>query len=276
MLKTPLHAIPVVLGTLVYLPAGYAQSPAKILRFEPDGPGGKGLSEPLGKVTGSGDQKAISYRYYQSRTSKEAAGIWATKAAHDGIHRATNTEVFYLNAGRVTLQDESGRQETFKAGDAVLIPRGTEFAWKQSEDVKEYFVVFDFDSALGGIAATPGDTPTFVKLEPKGPTGKGLTTESLGGREYKYYSGPTGSSVGVWETDGVEAKQFSEAKHSEFMVILSGAVTLSSPDGTSETFKAGDVALVPRGAQSKWSSGKIRKFWVAFDLAPSGQETARR
>jgi uncharacterized cupin superfamily protein len=158
-----------------------AQSPVKILRFEPDGPEGKGLSEPLGKVTGSGDQKAISFRHYQSPTSKEAAGVWATKAAHDGIHRAKNTEFFYLNAGRATLQDKSGREETFKAGDAVPIPRGAEFAWKQSEDVKEYFVVFDFDSAFGGTAATPDNTPTFVKLEPNGPTGKGLTTESLRG-----------------------------------------------------------------------------------------------
>lgn len=276
MLRTSPDTLLAMLGTLVWLSTAYAQSPVKVLRFEPDGPGGQGFSEPLGKVTGSGDQKAVSFRYYQSPTNKEAAGIWATKAAHDGIHRATNTEFFYLNAGRVTLQDKSGREETFKAGDAVLIPRGAEFAWKQSKDVKEYFVVFDFDSAFGGLASTPDDTPTFVKLEANGLAGKGLTTKSLGGHEYKYYSGPTGSSVGVWETDGFEAKNFSEAKHSEFMVILSGAVTLSSPDGTSETFKTGDVALVPRGAQSKWSSGKIRKFWVAFDLAPSDQETARR
>jgi uncharacterized cupin superfamily protein len=268
MLRTSLRAALLMLGTLVCLPTGYAQSPVKILRFEPDGPEGKGLSEPLGKVTGSGDQKAISFRHYQSPTSQEAAGVWATKAAHDGIHRAKNTEFFYLNAGRATLQDKSGREETFKAGDAVPIPPGAEFAWKQSEDVKEYFVVFDFDSSFGGTAATPDNTPTFMKLEPNGPTGKGLTTESLGGREYKYYSGPNGSSVGVWETDGFEAKKFSVATHSELMVILSGAVTLSSADGTSETFKSGDVALVPRGTESKWSSGKIRKFWVAFDLAP--------
>jgi mannose-6-phosphate isomerase-like protein (cupin superfamily) len=30
--------------------------------------------------------------------------------------------------GSVTFEDKSGREETFKVGDAVLIPRGTEFA----------------------------------------------------------------------------------------------------------------------------------------------------
>ena len=202
--------------------------------------------------------------------------MWGTKSAHDGVHRATNTELFYVNAGRATLQDKSGREETFKAGDAVLIPRGAEFAWKRSEDEREYFVVFDFDPVARQTAAKQNIPSTFMKLDPNGPAGKGLPTESMGGREYEYYSGPTGSSVGVWETNGFESKKFSTAKHSEFMLILDGAVTLSSPDGTSETFKTGDAALVPRGAQSKWSSGKIKKFWVAFDFEPPAQESARK
>ena len=125
----------------------WAQAPAKIMRLEPDGPDGKGLSEPLAKVSTYSGEKAYTYRYYQPPDSKESAGIWASKSAHDGMHRATNTEVFYLSAGRVTLQDKSGREETFQAGDAVLLPRGAEFAWKRSEDVKEYFAVFDFDPA---------------------------------------------------------------------------------------------------------------------------------
>ena len=106
-----------------------------------------------------------------------------------------------------------------------------------------------------------------MKLDPN----KALTIPSLGGHGYSYYSSSSGASVGVWETDGVESKKFGMAKHTELMVIISGAVTLSSPDGKSETFKAGDVALVPRGAQSKWSSGKIRKFYVTFDYEPTAQ-----
>jgi uncharacterized cupin superfamily protein len=260
------------LGALLCLATAYAQTPMKIMRFEPDGPGGKGLSEPMAKLMLYGDRKAYSYRYYQALASKEAAGIWASKDANGGLHRATNTEVFHLNAGRVTLQDKSGREETFQAGDTVLLPRGAEFSWKRSEDVKEYFAVFDFDPALKDTAASSGETPTFVKLDPN----VALTTPSLGGHEYSYYSSPGHASVGVWETDGVESKKFGVAKHTELMIIISGAVTLSSPDGKSETFNAGDVALVPRGAQSKWSSGKIRKFYVTFDYEHAAQGSARK
>ena len=167
------------------------------MRLAPDGPDGKGLSEPLAEVSTYSGEKAYTYRYYQAPNTKESAGIWASKSAHDGMHRATNTEVFYLNAGRVTLQDKSGREETFQAGDAVLLPRGAEFSWKRSEDVKEYFAVFDFDPTLRDTAAGSGETPTFVKLDPN----KGLTAPSLGGHGYSYYSSPSGASVGVWETD---------------------------------------------------------------------------
>lgn len=247
-----------------------AQSP-QIMRLGPDGPGGKGLSEPMAKVSFYSGQKAFTYRYYQPPSSKESAGIWASKSAYSAMRRATNTEVFHLNAGRVTLQDKSGREEMFQAGDTVLLPRGSEFAWKRSEDVKEYFAVFDFDPVRNDTASVPGEPQTFVKLDPD----IALTTASLGGHEYSYYSSPSHASVGVWETDGVQSKNFGVANHTELMIIISGAVTLSSPDGKSETFKAGDVALVPRGAQSKWNSGKIRKFYVTFDYEPA-QESARK
>ena len=214
----------------------------------------------------------LPYRYYQAPSSKESAGIWASKSAYGGIHRATNTEVFHLNAGRVTLEDKSGREETFQAGDTVLLPRGAEFAWKRSEDVKEYFAVFGFDPVRNGTASGPDETLTFMKLDPN----VALTIPSLGGHEYSYYSSSSHASVGVWETDAVESKKFGVARHTELMIIISGAVTLRSPDGKAETFKAGDVALVPRGAQSKWSSGKIRKFYVTFDYEPTAQQSARK
>jgi uncharacterized cupin superfamily protein len=78
----------------------------------------------------------------------------------------------------------------------------------------------------------------------------------------------TGSSVGVWETAGFTSSKFGAAHYCELMVFLDGEVTLSTPDGNSQTFKAGDIAPVPKGAPHKWSSGKVRKFWVIFDSDP--------
>jgi uncharacterized cupin superfamily protein len=45
----------------------------------------------------------------------------------------------------VTLEDKSGREETFKAGDAFIVPKGVAVKWKQSEHIRKYWVIFDAD-----------------------------------------------------------------------------------------------------------------------------------
>ncbi len=252
-----------------------AQDAPKIIRFEPDGPGGKGV-KALGKVYGSGVSKGISFVYYESKANKGvAAGIFESAAYQAPMHRVPNSEFISLIKGSFTLQDKSGREETFKAGDALLIPRGTEFAWKHSDNIKEYWVEFDFDPPSGAVDAANKEAPTFVKFEADGPAGKGLSAVK-NAREYKYYSGLNKSSAGVWETDQLKSPNFYKPKLSELMVILKGSVTLSTPSGYSETFKDGDVVLVPRGVDYKWNSDKIRKFWVDFDGDPAPQQQAKK
>ncbi len=58
-------------------------------------------------------------------------------------------------------------------------------------------------------------------------------------------------------------------KYAELMIFLKGNVTLTTPDGQAERFKAGDGALVPRGIEYKWGSDLTRKFWVIFDGEPA-------
>jgi uncharacterized cupin superfamily protein len=82
---------------------------------------------------------------------------------------------------------------------------------------------------------------------------------------HRYYAGQDGSSVGVWETQPHVGDGFHESAYAELMVFLSGTTTLAQPDGTEQTFEAGDVALVPRGASYQWKSDTARKFWVIFD-----------
>jgi uncharacterized cupin superfamily protein len=39
----------------------------------------------------------------------------------------------------------AGKEDTFKAGDAVIVPRGVAYKWKQSEYIKKYWVIYDVD-----------------------------------------------------------------------------------------------------------------------------------
>ena len=244
--------------------SAFAQTGSRILRFEPNGPGNVGLK-------GNDRETSKIYHYYKSKADERvAAGIWSSPDFSGRMRKVTNTEFIYILEGAVTLADKSGREETFKVGDAVLIPRGTEFQWKKTDNLKEYWVIFDREAA--GTPAPQG-TPTFFKLDRNGPPGKGLAGTGRT-KEHEYYSGADGSSVGVWETQPHTSPNFHKTKYAELMLFLSGNVTLTTPDGQTEKFKAGEVAFVPKGIEYKWSSDTTRKYWVIFDSDPPTKSSA--
>jgi uncharacterized cupin superfamily protein len=231
-----------------------AQDAQRVIRFEPLGPGEIGLE---------GDDSERSHVYYRSADNRRvSAGVWEAAPYTSEAHEARYSEFMYLLDGSVTLIDGAGREETFRAGDAVLVPRGTSYTWKQTERLRKYWVIFDVVSETG-VDPTCAE-PTFIRLDSNGPAGTGLTPR---GRtmSHRYYAGQDGSSVGVWETAPHIASESHESAYAELMLFLSGTVTLAQPDGTEQTFQAGDVALVPRGASYQWKSGTARKFWVIFD-----------
>ena len=268
-------------NTLLALTAGSmmtviicAQTPSSIVRYEPNGPGGAGLVGADSKTSARDDWKATSYYYYKSTLNpKVSSGIWETANFHAPLHTTKSTEFIHLLQGTITLADASGKEEVFHAGDNLLIPRGTEVQWKKTENVKEYWALFDFVPAEEAAAASEGPQPTVIRLAPDGPAGKDLTAHGTT-KSYKYLVCADKSFVGVWETEPMTSPDFHSNKYTELMVFLSGKVTLSTPSGQAETFHAGDVALVPRGTQYKWSSDTARKFYAIFDFAPEGASQA--
>ena len=252
MTRTALAALAAAI-TLAALP--HAQSTPRIQRWEPDGPTG---------VTWEGRGTSRTHYYYRSSQNKNtSAGIWTSPDFVGQMHRATSTEFIYLLQGSITLSDKTGREEIFRAGEALMIPRGTEFTWKKSDNVKEYWAIFEREDGPGTLHPTTG-TPMFFRMNPDGPTGKGLTGAGRT-KEHEYYAGADGSSVGVWETAPHTASGFHKTTYTELMIFLKGTVTLTTPDGQEERFKTGDVALVPKGIDYKWSGDTVRKFWAIFD-----------
>lgn len=68
--------------------------------------------------------------------------------------------------------------------------------------------------------------------------------------------------VGVWECAPCIEEIESYPVH-EMMTVLSGSVTLTDPNGRSETFTAGDTFFVPKGAPCTWQiTETLRKFYM--------------
>ena len=226
-----------------------------IIRFSPDGPPGVGLE---------GDDNERMHVYYTSERDKRiTSGVWEAARLMTEPYITKYSEFIYLLDGSLTLIDGDGREETFHAGDAALIPRGMMLTWKQPARLRKYWVIFDHETAETATAAVSKSTPTFIRLDPDGPAGVGLKGEGLT-TSHRYYAGNSRSSVGVWETAPHEAADFHTTRYSELMIFLKGTATLIEPDGE-QTFGPGDVALVPKGVEFRWKSDTLRKYWVVFD-----------
>ncbi|WP_418061262.1 cupin domain-containing protein [Pimelobacter simplex] len=84
-------------------------------------------------------------------------------------------------------------------------------------------------------------------------------------REHLYLTTPDGSyTVGVWEAQPY-AERFDGYVGNEFCTVLRGRLTLTSDDGTTQTFTAGDSYVMEKG----WS-GEFRveePFLKSFALS---------
>ncbi|MET3472237.1 putative cupin superfamily protein [Novosphingobium sp. 1529] len=72
---------------------------------------------------------------------------------------------------------------------------------------------------------------------------------------------------GAYAVAGPNHDSFTGAGYpvNEFMVFLSGGVTLTSADGTVLEVKAGDAVSIPKGWLGRWDSKGYEKFYVVYD-----------
>ncbi len=245
---------------LAALVAGAAlpEGETRILRYSPEGPPGGGME--------SNDDEKLHVYYTSERNERITSGVWEATRLMSEPYTTKYSEFIYLLDGSLTLIDGDGQEEIFHAGDAALIPRGMTVTWKQPDRLRKYYVIFDHEADATSTAAASESTRTIMRLHPDGPPGGGLKGEGQT-ISHRYYAGSRSSSVGVWETAPHEV-EVATTRYAELMIFLKGSVTLIEPDGE-QTFGPGDVALVPKGAQYKWKSDTVRKYWVIFDNAPS-------
>ena len=78
-------------------------------------------------------------------TSGIAAGKWACNAGKVRINGHPVTEACFVVRGSVTVTDEGGRAETFKAGEGFLLPRGFKGLWSNSDDFAKLFMAIESD-----------------------------------------------------------------------------------------------------------------------------------
>ncbi len=74
-------------------------------------------------------------------------------------------------------------------------------------------------------------------------------------------------TAGVWDCTEHELI-FEPYEVDEFMHVIEGSITLKDKYGSSETYRAGESFIIPKGTECAWTQSKYaRKFWVILDDA---------
>lgn len=106
---------------------------------EPTGVSERRLRDLPDRVT-EGDPQHVTRSHFDSPDGKLAAGTWTSTP---GKWRAfTDRDEFcFILSGHVRLVDETGQFQTFKTGDAFLIPNGFRGFWEVIETTTKHFVI---------------------------------------------------------------------------------------------------------------------------------------
>jgi hypothetical protein len=88
---------------------------------------------------------------------------------------------------------------------------------------------------------------------------------------YNFFTDGSGQlTAGVWECTPCTT-QTDSYPVDEFCYILSGTVVITDDAGHSETFKAGDCFVIPKGLSCTWHMPETtRKYYVIFDAKTAG------
>lgn len=97
------------------------------IRFDKDA-----VSDPSTKTT--------TVEWYRDPTGAFRCGLWSGEPGRAEIHYLKD-EICTLLEGEVRLTDESGRTETFRAGDTFVVPTGFKGTWETVTPTRKFYAI---------------------------------------------------------------------------------------------------------------------------------------
>jgi len=84
-----------------------------------------------------------NHTYYADPSNQFICGLWDSSPFEAPAVAFPRNELMILLEGSVTLSDETGKQQTFQAGDTVYVPKGAVRGWKSTTYVRKFYCLFD-------------------------------------------------------------------------------------------------------------------------------------
>lgn len=239
------------------------------IKFALNGPGNAGLASmpeiPAAElVAGKPVQRGIEY-FHDAKIGL-TAGVWDCTAFTTKMSPYPVSEFMIVLEGGVTMIEADGRETKVSAGESFVIPKGTVCQWRQDGYMKKYYVIFDDASGADPAKASSLQVMKIDTALPRETTPSPAADLLIGpspkqsGRNW-FEDASAQWTMGVWDSTPYRRKAIPFPRH-ELMHLLEGSVTLSDPQGWSETYRAGDTFFVPLGANVEWHSTEyVKKYY---------------
>lgn len=203
--------------------------------------------------------------YFNAPKLGLSVGVWSSSAYERKMKPAAADEFGLVLDGSATITEANGHVTEIAQGDAFVIPRGVECAWKQTGHVRKVFVTF----ASAKASAKPSAShvvklDTSARLEPCGGPDKSLLNgpEPRCAEHVAYTDAGGQFTVGLWSATPYDRKATPFPRY-ELMHFLEGNVDFYDDAGGSQGFQAGETVFVPKGAPLGWRSHRdVKKIFV--------------
>ena len=120
-----------------------------VIRLNRDGPEGAGLpfwGHLENENVIDGEPTEIGHNFFTDATGRLTSGVWEVTPCTTQADAYPVDEFCIILSGTVVITDGAGNAETFKAGDAFVVPKGTPCTWHFPETTRKYYVIFDTDA----------------------------------------------------------------------------------------------------------------------------------
>ena len=242
-----------------------------VIMFNPDG--GEKPLEPWDPMPASfvaaGNPLETGNEYLNVGNGELTAGVWTCSPWESVPGPYSVNEFMIVLEGHIIIEHENGNVQTFGPGSSFALPKGAPCIWRQTEDVRKYYFIFDDPSGAKPDNPAALDAIRVVVPESLPQIDAGDPSQFIGdvptmGLESVMLD-PTGQfQVGIWESSPMQRQPATIAR-SEIMHILEGSGSITNADGVAFNFKAGDTFLVPIGMGYQWHNTEyVKKIFCAL------------